>query len=53
MAISWNGKNERGQVWGGDDQEFGFRHVEFEIPIQHPDESVKTVNVQAGVQRRG
>lgn len=34
LGHSMEGK-EGGQVWGGDDQDYYFRHVECEMPIRH------------------
>lgn len=34
LCHSMEGK-QGGQVWGEDDQEYDFRHVEFEMPIGH------------------
>lgn len=52
FAMSLEGKG-RSQVWGGKDQEFEFRHVEFQMSLGHQDKNVRQLIYKSGVQRRG
>lgn len=52
FAVSWEGKG-RSQVWGGKDQQFEFREVEFQMSTGHPDKNVRQLVYKSGVQRRG
>lgn len=52
FAVAWERKEE-GQDCGGDNQEFDFRHAEFEMPHRHPDGNVRQLIYKSGIQRQG